>query len=379
MRWCAATLVVTVLGVVSGLPGGVSAQSNTGDHLPTDPPLTTDKVGQAGMTFLQVQVNSRAAGMSGAQTSSGGGAATVFTNPALIPLFSGDADAYAAQVSWFADISISAVSAVFRLPFASNVVVGASLLTTNYGDIHYTELALDDPSLAFRDLGLVDVNEFAAGVAVGAEITDRFSLGVSARLVSQELWGNRTFMIVSTDPASDSLLNLPFTDSKRRKGLTDSTGATTADPWTFDFGTRYETGFESLVLSMSIRNFARATFHEDKPGELGLPIELRIGVAADVLDFMGDVGDGPNSLLLAVEGIHPRDHPEKLAMGLEADLMGHFQLRGGYTFNEDVIGFSAGVGVRQRIGPSMVGVDYAYTDVGSILGATHRWGLTFGF
>lgn len=84
-----------------------------------------------------------------------------------------------------------------------------------------------------------------------------------------------------------------------------------------------------------------------------------------------DLGEN-HRLTVSATAIHPRDYSERLHLGAEYWLFNTFALRGGYKFNYDQEGLSAGIGIKRGISGFNVKFDYSFTDMGSYLGSVHR-------
>jgi hypothetical protein len=95
----------------------------------------------------------------------------------------------------------------------------------------------------------------------------------------------------------------------------------------------------------------------------------------DMLDFMGE---HQNPLMLAIDAVHPRDYTERVHVGLEYVYMDMFSLRGGYKFNYDEEGLTAGLGVHYNFSGVIGRLDYAYGDFGAF-DAVHRFSFGVGF
>src|SRR5690606_10814575 len=95
----------------------------------------------------------------------------------------------------------------------------------------------------------------------------------------------------------------------------------------FDFGVLYRTGFRSLNLAMSVRNFSRELKYEQENFEL--PLSFRIGMTMNLIDLTR-LNPDMHSFLLAVDAVRPRDFAEQLTFGAEYLFMNTLALRAGY-------------------------------------------------
>lgn len=327
------------------LAGSLLATSMAIAQVPT---FNMTKFGQAGMKFLDIGTSARAEGMGGAVTTMDMGAASMFYNPAGLAGPSGThGDVWAGRTNWAADIALNSFAASYKTPW---VTVGVSGLSVDYGDIAGRRMT---ESGAIEETGNVDVSSTALGIGVAKAVTDKFQVGVVGRYVSEDL--------DLSEGASENVL-------------------------TFDAGTLYHTGLAGSVLSMSVRNFSRQAKHQDLGYDL--PMAFRIGVAMDVLDLVQGLGD-QHSLMVAVDALHPRDRAEEAILGVEYNFMNLVSLRAASRVGRDYTGSDAkhptavsvaslGAGLHYQVGPTSVGANYAWQNVGSLLGAVHRFDVQIG-
>ncbi len=287
------------------------------------------KVGQTGYQFLKIDANARAAAMGGAITLSGLGAENMFYNPAGLALQSRGMDVFTNQTQWFADISYITVGISKR--FGNLGTFGFSYQTADYGDIIGTQVA--DNEFGFIETGNVDVAATAVGLAFAKRLTDKFSLGGHMRYASQKLGENE---------------------------IEGETKTNTTSGFVWDFGTIFYPNTSSFRFGMSIRNFSQEMIYEQYNFEL--PITFTIGIAADVFEVL-ELSNS-QSLLLALDAVHPRDYTERVHVGLEYGLNNMFFLRTGYKFNYDSEGLSLGAGVKVSLGGIATHISYALSQAG---------------
>jgi len=103
-----------------------------------------------------------------------------------------------------------------------------------------------------------------------------------------------------------------------------------------------------------------------------MPMVFKLGMAMDVINR------GPHFLTVEVDGIHPSDNVEQLAIGAEYWYNNMFALRGGYRINTDEEGLTAGAGFNIPLGGQTISLDYAYADWNR-LDMVHRASLGFAF
>lgn len=297
--------------VLIGLPGTATAQ---------------DKVGTTGMQFLEIGVSPRADAIGGGFSAIADDASAVYYNPAGMVQLE-NTQLMVSHIDYPVDIAYNFIGLV--LPLRVGGHLGLGYYGLDAGDINRTTY-----SFPYGDGTTFGAKDYALSVSYGRYLTDRFSVGMTFKLV-------------------DELL-----ETERASG------------WAADVGTIYNTGFRNFKITMMIANFGPNMQHisEDFP----LPIDFRFGGAVDFLD------NPSHHATLAVEGSHPSDNRERYATGIEYTFSDFAVFRVGNRFERDLGGMSVGGGVKF----DMVGVearlDYAYQDFG-LLDKIQRFGLTLDF
>lgn len=313
--------------------------------LPGISPNEIERVGQAGWQFLKINGDARQAAMGGAFAAlSPGDAGAIFGNPAALADITGF-DIQLNALKWVADIGHQSVALAASLGEVG--VVGVSLAMLNYGDIpetinEATGSGSTNPVVTGNTFG---ANDMAAGVSYARQITDKLSVGGNVRWMRQTI-------------AELSMNN-----------------------WSFDIGTLYRTGFESLRIAITARNFGPdsqfggwSEEYQTESDNVRMPLDLRAGIAMDFLDR----DQSPHLLTVTVEGDHPNDGPEKFHLGMSYCFDKTFSLRGGYKFNYDVQRFTFGAGISYPFGNGVGTINYAYVDF-SELTQVHMFSIGFAF
>lgn len=334
-----------VLLIVTGLPLVTTAY---GQGVIVD--REREKRGQSGLQFLDVTVSPRAAAMANAisaleLTSS----EAMFHNPATMAYLEGGSVSLG-TFEWIADISYNAASIAYGPSGGRFGVIGFSILTVDYGELEQTIIDQDPAGAGYIKTGTFSPTALAVGVGYAKSLTDRFSVGGNVRYARQDL--------------GQSQMSL-------EGGMQDNAVSTP----TFDFGVLYRTGFESLNLAVTARNFSPAVTYEEESFEA--PLSLNIAVSMDVLDVLAPA-TANQSFLLAVEAGHPRSYAEQIRIGGEYRLMDVLSLRAGYIYPTDEQGINLGAGIHTGIGGVRLGADYAYSHFGDF-GNVNRIGINFGF
>ena len=287
-----------------------------------------DKVAQTGCGFLDVGAGARACGMGEAFTVLGQDATALFYNPSGIGEIEGNFDLSAGGTQWIADINYLYLAAVYNADIWGSF--GFSLIAPDYGDFYGT--IVTEGGAGYENTGLFDVSAFCAGVAYAREFTDKFTVGLQIKYVSQLLGENEKG------------------DSAGGYYMEDNETSTMA----YDFGLLFYPGFKSFAFGMSVRNFSPRVTYELIGFEL--PLTFALGVSMDVMDLFGEYPD--YSLNIGADMLHPRDWGEQYNLGAEFSFNNMFFLRAGYKFNAYAEGLNAGIGI------SLAGVriDYSYSE-----------------
>jgi hypothetical protein len=303
------------------------------------------KLAQVGMAFLDIPVGTRATGMGEAYVSIGDDANAVFWNPAGIALIE-NGEFIHNHNGWIADITHISAAAAYNLGTAG--VIGLSVITMDYGDIPGTQIANNEQG--YISTGNINVSEIAVGLTYAQRVSDRFSYGITAKYVYQDLGKSLTGQIEDNVREIDNTLG----------------------EFAFDFGTLFYTGFHDLRIAMSARNFSREIgYHEEK---FPLPLTFSFGLGMNIMPLLDIVED--QSLTVALDALHPRDYPERINFGLEYWYMEQFAARLGYKFITDEEGFTAGLGVKTALSGTEIRVDYSFNDFG-LFDPVHRFSVGF--
>ncbi len=345
MTYLRYTTLIAIAALAVFTASDVFAQITTED-------VGTDKLAQTNFKFLEISVHPRAAAQSDAMTANEfNSSAAMFYNPAAMGWMENRFSAGFGITNWIADVTYNTASAAIRTNYG---VFGASLLFADYGGgiIGTIAAANERGYQEYSELGVSnpDPSAMAIGLGYGVAVTDRFSVGGNAKYVLQDL--------------SDAILS--------SDGMSESNSTSTV---AFDFGLLYRTGFRSLNLAMSVRNFARELRYVQENFEL--PLTFNVGVSMNMLDLTA-MDPNVHVLRLSLEAERPRDFSEQLKAGGEYTFMNIVSLRAGYTYPTDEQGVSFGGGLKYDTAVVGFSADYAYTEFG-IFGAVHRMGVSLSF
>ena len=322
-------------------------------------------VGRSGAQFLKVSPSARGVAMSGAYGAVVNSADAVYTNAAGLTAVTGPS-VHLSRINYVADINFNYVA--FAMPSLGGVL-GVQFGSMSSGDMPMT--TIDDPT---NSSGITfDASSWVLGLSYATPLTDRLSLGVTAKYVHETIW--------------------------------DMKSGTVA----FDIGTLYYTGFSNWRFGATLSNFGASarfsgghlvtqydkydddnqspTVAEDRAEDVNLPLTFKLSTAYDfvISDQM--------QITTCFEGAHPNDAPEYLAGGLEYKLtapMASLALRGGYrlTGTEDMGNYSEqqmtadgvvlGAGLTLPFIARELTFDYTWQDY-TKLGTNHIFSLSMNF
>ncbi len=297
------------------------------------------KVGTAGTLFLNIPIGARGVGIGNAFSAISNDETSMFWNPAGL-VYATNSRVMVEHIQWLADINYSIVAGSHS--FNDSWALGAFAASLNSGEIERTTVMQPEGTGQY-----FEVTDFLAGVSAATRLTDKFSFGANLKVVSEDLDGS-----VATN-------------------------------WVVDVGTMYDTKWKTVMLSMNIRNFGPEVqlgggYYDYDNGQRSAsqtdylpyqyPMTFKMGLSAIPYN------QGPHVLQIAADLEHPNDNLERINLGAEYGFNKMFYLRGGYTFNHDTLGLSAGVGAEWK----GFGIDYAVSDY-YILDYVHRFSVHFRF
>ncbi|NWF87860.1 MAG: PorV/PorQ family protein [Ignavibacteriaceae bacterium] len=317
------------------------------------------KLAQTGMKFLNVSLDARATAFGDAITSLETNSSAMFYNPAGMARFEGIADVSLGQTKWIADITYYNASVAFA-PFEGDYgVFGFSFVSVDYGDFFGTIRA--DNEQGYLDVGTFSPTAIAFGFGYAKSLSEKFAVGGNVKYVRQSL-GTSIVGNVVQNPLTAGFASGTTQDNE-------------LDVLAFDFGVIYKTGFKSLNIGMSVRNFSREVQYKEEGFQL--PLIFQIGTSFNFSDLL-ELDKNEHSILVTADANHPRDFPEQILFGFEYTFMNMLSLRGGYSAPNDERDITAGVGLKQNIQGLNLGIDYSYTDFG-IFNSVHRITINFAY
>jgi hypothetical protein len=320
--------------LTAGLISGVQAQIN--------------KKAQVGFRFLENPVSAEVVGRGMVGVVNTINSDGIFWNPALLGFTTSTAEVSFNHTRGIADINYNAVSALVK---AGNFgVVGFSLLAMDYGTFYQTVRAANE--VGYVETGTFSPAALGAGISFSQQISTRFSYGVHAKYVYQDL--GEAWISTVGDSLGDPNLIL------EKKDYTQNTVAV-------DVGAYYDFGYKGIKFGAVLQNISRELRYEQQ--NFPLPFSVSFGAAVEPLLFMMDAMND-HSLILSFESKHPRDFGEKLKIGAEYGFSNMLFLRGGYSTNYDERKWSAGIGLNYTLSNFPLKLNYAIQPYG-LFGNVH--------
>jgi hypothetical protein len=323
------------------------------------PSAFSQKVGSTSMQFLKVMPCARATAMGDAYSVLATGAEAVFWNPAGIAL-SDKNEVSLTYLKWIFDTQQGAFS--FSMPIGNIGSFGVQVQYVDFGEIPEALWASpykDDilyPGLTGRTFHPFT---YLVGLTYASQITEKFSTGISVKYARESLY-----------------------DGLTHEATNATGGSETVNTWgaglIFDFGLNYNTGFRTVRLGAAMQNFGANVRYASETSPV--PIALRVGIAADLMGNNALLMPSEDSrLTMAFDLFQPNDFAQQAHLGMEYVYAGIVAVRGGYKFNYDADGFTAGVGLQQTVAQTRFSFDYSYGVLNYNLGNVHRISLGVGF
>ena len=305
-------------------------------------------LGQSGANFLQIAAEPRGAALGGAITAITDGAAALYWNPAGA-IHAENIDIYLSHTDWFLDTKLMYAGIVKN--FNRLGAIGISF-TSFYMDAMNITTVYDSEG---ENSGTYNAGNLAVGLSYARSLTDRFTFGVTAKYVREEIWSMSASQVA------------------------------------LDVGSLYRTDFLNLRLGMAVRNFSgKMQFSGAKidqqiqeeldrgqtnnprverlTPEFRLPQIFQLGIAFDPINM--DSG----SLTLLADVTVPSDNKELMVFGAEYQFQNIAFIRGAYRVDYESGDFSIGGGLNLNVAGFNSRFDYSYSTMG-VLGNVHRFGL----
>ena len=318
------------------------------------------KVAQAGFKFLSNPISARGAGMGNAYMALAEDASAMFWNPAGLArtehgsLFF-DATRGIADINYFAG--------AFAWNMEEYGIFGLSAVWMDYGN--FTGTRLNPISGGYDLTGDFSPTAFAIGLTYARTMTDRFGFGGTVKWARVDFGSAISTQVTDTDAQGNPI------------AVDERSISHSLDIPVFDVGVMYYTHIKGIRFGAAFRNFSQEK--EFIADEFSLPLELKFGAAADLIDLFALHGLGANhAATFSSDFQHSRDFSSRIHYGTEYWYRGALALRGGYKANYDEENVTFGVGIRGVVETRSVQFDYAYNDFG-VFDPVHKFTIGVDF
>lgn len=280
-------------------------------------------VGQNTGAFLRIGIGARAAGLGGAFSAAGTGAAANYWNPAGLA-YAERSEVMFSHFSWYQDITVEHGSAVKML--TDKVALGAGLTYLNYGTIEGFDIN-------GQSTGELSAYDLAASLSAAYRVSDDIALGITGRHIRMQL---------------DSYVG---------------------SAWAADLGVTYT--MPAVKLAAVLSNIGTGVKFDTEQERL--PASARVGLMAH--PFVDE-------LMAAVEFEKEFDGSFSVKQGLEFGFQERYFVRAGYNRTLGDLGgsFISDMSLGLGLVLDFAKFDYAFTPQdGALSEDLHRFTATFGF
>lgn len=337
---------IVILFIVCGLLSQSLAQSDEG---------TTTKVGTTSAQFLKIGAGARAVGMGGAYSAMSHDIYAVYWNPAGLSTSVSTTEFTFNHANWLADMKYDFSAASFNLGDAGTVAVSFTSFATPEEKV--TTFANPEGDGRTWSAGSI-----AAGLTYSKMLTDRFSVGVTAKYLRETIWNSS-----SSGFAVDvgTLYRTPFNDLTISAAIFNFGGDLTLDGRDIQFNTdpndNIDTGPNNIPANYDTDAYP-------------IPMMFRFGLAMDA------VKTRYIRLSTAVDAIQPNDNSPYLNLGGEFAYDELLFVRVGYRqlfMNNSEGGLTFGGGIKYHFSDNFgVLINYAFADYGR-LNSVHFFDVGF--
>jgi len=316
---------------------------------------TITKAGTTAGQFFKIGMSARGAGMGEAATAIVSDGSAIFWNPAgLAYVTTGEISV--SHLNWIAGIKSSSMT--FAYPIPNIGTLGLYVVSLAIPQDEVTTVAQPEGTGEYFDGG-----DFSIGVAFSKKVTDRFSFGVTGKLLQERIW-TMSASSIAVDIGSiyhSSWRNFRIGFVLRNYGtsmkFSGRANLVTTDP-------------DPVIEGNN--DFIRAELELD---EWDVPMQLTTSFAVDLYSSK------MVKSVLAIDMVHPNDNVEFFNIGAEFTFIDMIFLRGGirHLGQDNPVGTSAfGGGIRVPFGTNQLSLDYSITDFGPFKNVNHL-SVSYGF
>lgn len=303
------------------------------------------KVGTTAAPFLGIGMGARAVAMGGAYVAISDDIYALYWNPAGVAKGS-RIQAGFTHTQWLVGTQINWAGVI--IPAGNFGSFGVSATVLNYGTMEVTTLAQEDgtgETFTAQDL--------AAQITWAKNLTDRFSVGVTAKIINQSIY---------TTSATGFALDVGFLFNTGLLKNGVRIGASVSN-----FGTPMRLDGQGLTTNIALSPNENGA-PQNIPvrlltSEFSIPLTYRLGVSYDILRAP------EGRFTLALDAVNPNDNTQTVNIGAEYEWKNTIFLRGGYNAifeSEAEKAWTIGGGVKYGLGFATIKFDYTYQRFGRL-------------
>ncbi len=274
--------------------------------------------GKSGLAFLKIGIGGRAAALGETYTALANDPTAIYWNPAGLNAAPGTQLAFT-HLNWLESITHDFVAISFP-GFGGKL--GLAFTMQSIPDIELRDKPSAEP------ISTLEARDLSAALAYARPLNAQLSVGLSVKYLYEKIY------------------------------LQSASG------FAVDVGANWQTPIPSLRLGASLQNLGSMSALVDE--KITLPALLRIGGA-----FGYQNSAGHTIVTLALDNLTYLEGGNYTSAGVEVSPLPEVALRGGFQFNREERGFSAGFGTHL----SRYTLDYGYAGFGEDLGQAHRFSL----
>lgn len=305
---------------------------------------TISKVGTNVAQFLRIEPSARSVGMGGAFIAVANDVSAMVSNPAGLAR-SNKHEVMFSHVNWIVETNYDFLA--FGLNLYDYGAIGLMVSTFGSGDMLVRTIEQPDGTGE-----LFDTRDFMVGLSYSKNLTDDFSIGGNIKYINQRIW-HMSASSIALDIGT--LFTTPFW------GINLGASIFNYGPKMRLDGRDIKFAHDPDYINSGNVEFVNAQYEMK---DYDIPLIFQVGLAKKI-----DISES-NSLLVAVDAIHPNDNFESINTGFEYSWNEMIFLRSGYKslfLSDSEQGLTMGLGIKIRIaGTVMFKADYAYADFGRL-------------
>ncbi len=316
------------------------------------------KTGTTAASFLEIGVGGSANAMGGAFVGLANDASALYWNVAGITNLE-RYEAILVHLDWIADTKLDYAGLVIPLGDFGNF--GFSLTSLSMEDMKVTTVDQPDGTGEY-----FSSSNLAIGLSYAKKLTDRFSVGVTAKYIKESIW-HMTASAFAIDAGTTF--------------KTDLLGGMTIGAVISNFGTEMQMEGRDARYTLRVDENKQGS-NENIPTNIemdswGLPLHFQIGVSTCAIN------NDDYKLIISTDAIIPNNDYQSINVGSEFSFIDVFYIRAGYNslFLKDAEGgltFGAGVSSDMLLSTAEVNFDYAFRDFGKLTNV-HSFSLGIRF